>query len=138
MLQTTIADKPAALAEMHRVLRPGGTLPVSDVVAPAHPLSDTWLQSLELLRDPSHVRDYSTAEWKTKLREAGFSLGTETLYRGHLDFAAWTARMSTPSLQIEAIQALQRQAPSSVSQQFDFGTDGSFSIDTMLIDCVRG
>jgi len=129
---------PAALAEMHRVLRPGGTLLVSDVVAPAHPLSDTWLQSLELLRDPSHVRDYSAAEWKTKLKEAGFSLGTETLYRGRLDFTAWIARMSTPPLQVEAIRALQQLAPSPVSQHFDFEADGSFCIDTMLIPCVRG
>jgi hypothetical protein len=77
-------------------------------------------------------------EWKTKLKEAGFSLVTETLYRGRLDFTAWIARMSTPPLQVEAIRALQQLAPSPVSQHFDFEADGSFCIDTMLIPCVRG
>ncbi|WP_394779775.1 class I SAM-dependent methyltransferase, partial [Undibacterium sp.] len=51
-------DMGSAVAEMARVLKPGGTLVVIDVVAPETPLYDTVLQTVELLRDSSHVRDY--------------------------------------------------------------------------------
>ena len=58
---------PQALAEMRRVLKDDGRVIVIDVVAPAAPLLDTHLQSIELLRDVSHVRNYSVAEWTRQL-----------------------------------------------------------------------
>src|SRR5579871_972324 len=53
---------PAALAEARRVLKPGGQAAFADVVTPLRPLFDTWLQSLELLRDPSHARNLTIDE----------------------------------------------------------------------------
>jgi SAM-dependent methyltransferase len=40
-----------ALTQMRRVVKPTGTAIFIDVVTPSAPLLDTWLQSLELLRD---------------------------------------------------------------------------------------
>src|SRR5580658_8023387 len=50
-------DVPRALAEMHRVVKPDGFILVIDLLGAEDPLTDTHLQSLELLRDTSHVRD---------------------------------------------------------------------------------
>ena len=55
----------------YRVLKPGGSLVVVDVVASESPLADTALQTLEMLRDPSHVRDYRVSEWLVMLADAG-------------------------------------------------------------------
>ena len=52
-------DVGAGLREARRVLKPGGLAVFADVVAPEDPLLDTWLHGFELLRDPSHVRNYS-------------------------------------------------------------------------------
>ncbi len=57
------ADPARALAEARRVLRPGGACIIVDVASPGTALLDTHLQALEVLRDRSHVRDYSAAEW---------------------------------------------------------------------------
>ncbi len=47
-----------ALAEIARVLRPGGQFLLSDTVGFPEPAQDTFLGAVELLRDISHVRDH--------------------------------------------------------------------------------
>ena len=53
----------AALREFMRVLKPGGTFLLVDVVSPELPAQDTFLNAIELLRDPSHVRDHTIEQW---------------------------------------------------------------------------
>ncbi len=129
-------DVPAGLAQIRRVLKPGGQALIMDLVAPEQPLLDTWLQAIELLRDPSHVRDHRLSEWRAMLAAAGLAPLRTRVFRLPLDFAAWTARMATPELQVQAIRALQAQAGSEVRSQPAFAPDGSFTIDTALIHAV--
>src|ERR1051326_1974270 len=57
-------DFEAGLREAARGLQPGGIGGLVAAVSPGAPLLDTYLQGIELLRDLSHVRDYSRAEWE--------------------------------------------------------------------------
>lgn len=130
-------DLPAALAEAHRVAKPGGRAVFIDVVSPGPPLLDTFLQAIELLRDPSHMRDYSVEEWTRAVREAGFTPGPLTRRRLYLNFATWIARMRTPELHASAIRSLQRLASGDVTRHFAIEDDGSFSVDTMTLEAMR-
>ena len=127
-------DLAAGLAEMRRVVRTGGLAVVMDSVSPEPPLLDGFLNGVELLRDPSHVRDYTPTEWGDALRVAGFRPAAPTLSRLRLDFAAWIARIGTPETEARAIRALQRQAPSEIAEHFAIEPDGSFTLDTMTIE----
>jgi len=129
-------DLPGGLRECRRVLRPGATAIFMDAVSPGRPLLDTWLQGLELLRDPSHVRNPSTGEWGALLEAAGFDLLRVQRFDVRLDFASWIARIGTPAVQADAIRALQRQAPAEVARHFDFGADGSFTLNTACFETV--
>ena len=120
------------IAEMARVLKPGGLALMSDVVSPGVSLLDTWLQTLELLRDPSHVRDASTTEWHTALSAAGLAIERTEQFRLRLDFATWVARMDTPEPQVTAIRMLQARAASAVKDYFEMEEDSSFTVDTAL------
>lgn len=126
-------DVPAGLAQMHRALKPGGMAIFMDVVTPGVPLLDTWLQGLELLRDPSHVRNASLEEWRAALAVAGFAVGETTTYRLRLDFASWVERMKTPPAHVAALRSLHQRAPAEVREYFAIEADGSFTVDTMLI-----
>jgi ubiquinone/menaquinone biosynthesis C-methylase UbiE len=129
-------DIAAGLREARRVLRPGGIAVFMDVVAPDSVLLDSWLQSLELLRDPSHVRDYSIAEWHAMLTDAGFRPDEISRFRIRLEFSSWIERMKTPVSHVQAIRSLQSFAGTEVNQHFEMEADGSFTLDTMLISAA--
>ena len=52
-----------------------------DTVAPGSPLLDTALQTVELLRDPSHGCNYSPAAWLAALARAGLAVRGVTMRR---------------------------------------------------------
>jgi ubiquinone/menaquinone biosynthesis C-methylase UbiE len=130
-------DFPMAMREVRRVLKPGGGFGVVDGISPGVPLFDTYLQSLELLRDPSHVRNYSIAEWTAALAVAGLKTESVATDFVRLEFTSWVERMRTPKVQVDAIRALQLAMSENVARFFDLGADGSFNLQTVLIKASK-
>lgn len=131
-------DFDAGLRQARRVLKADGLAVFIDVVSPGQPLLDTWFQTLELLRDPSHVCNRTVAEWQAALAAAGFRPDHVSRFKLRLDFAAWVGRMRTPETHIAAIRSLQSRAGKEVADYFRFEADGSFTLDTMLLVASPG
>lgn len=123
-------DMESGLRQARRVLKPGGSGVFIDSVAPADRVLDSHLQAVELLRDASHVRNYSTAEWVAALARAGFALDGITRRTLRMEFPVWTARTRTPPSHQAAIRSLQDGAPAIVRERFAIGADGSFDLET--------
>ena len=86
----------AAVGEMLRVTRPGGLIGIIDSVVPDDPSLDAFINGVEKVRDPSHVRSYRIEEWNSVLEQAGlFLLHVSRAWKEH-PFAEWVARTGRP------------------------------------------
>ncbi len=127
-------DIGAGIMEARRVVKADGVAIFADTITSDEPIIDTHLQAIELLRDPSHVRDYAVSEWIRLLKDAGFMPSEPVLRRVKLDFATWVARMATPEASVRVIRDLQAGMPHNVADYFELQADGSFTIDSMTIE----
>lgn len=130
-------DVGRALREVKRVLKPGGRAIFMDVVSPGHPLLDVYLQTVEVLRDTSHVRDYTPGEWLKMFTESGLLVREVTADRLELEFSSWVTRMRTPEHFVTAIRALQQGVVEEVRQHFAIQDDGTFTSDIMMFEVVK-
>lgn len=111
-------DVPAGIAEAARVLRPGARMVVIDTVAPPEPALDSFINAVEILRDPSHGRDLAMAEWARLLEAAGFRVDVAETSPIEIDAADWFARSRTAAWREEAARRLLREAPPRAREVF--------------------
>lgn len=130
-------DVGQALREVTRVLKPGGILIIMDVMSPGHPVRDIWLQTVEALRDTSHVRNYSSGEWLALINDANLIADTLLTDRLPLEFSSWVARMRTPTTLVDAIRVYQESASAEVKRYFALEEDGSFTSDTIMVEAHK-
>lgn len=126
--------------EIARVLRPGGMLLLSDTVSPPDHALDEWINRVEVLRDPSHVRDYTIAEWRSYMAGAGLRVETLTEWHLSLDFEDWLTRMRTPEAPSATLRSTLRAAPPSALEAFEVDTSSDrwrFALHAALLRATK-
>ncbi len=121
-----------ALSEFRRLLRPEGCFLLSDIVSYDDFTADTHLQTIELLRDRSHVRDHSIDGWLAMLAGQGFAAEVVFTWKLRLDFNDWVQRIATPLEDIAMIRRLLDHAPSEVRSLLQVEDDHSFTLQGAL------
>jgi SAM-dependent methyltransferase len=82
------------VAEMARVVRPGGWVVVSDIVGDADGEAAAWREEIERLRDPSHWACQTAERLRRTGEAAGLELDEERLIPIEIDFDEWLLRGS--------------------------------------------
>lgn len=84
------------IAEVHRVLLPGGQFLLDDNVAPEEDEFDHFYNTIEKWRDYSHFRAWKKTEWLRMLELSGFTINEMHRFEKLFHFDSWCSRMKLP------------------------------------------
>ena len=110
------------LDQVRRVLKPSGLFALVDNVVPDGSVGD-YVNAFERLRDPSHLRAWTMAEWRAALKAHGFSIGhAEQLFK-QMEFKSWAGRHD--AIMQALLRAMLAQATPEVKATLEPKGDGA-------------
>lgn len=83
-----MTDPARALAEMARVLQPGGRVAITDIIV-REGCDGAFQNRLEQVRDPSHTTTQSVANFRSLVQNTGLRVLSEHLHDNWHDFDVW-------------------------------------------------
>jgi SAM-dependent methyltransferase len=127
------ADAAGAFREIARILRPGGLLVFVDNYAPDDPELGRFINEVETLRDPSHVRNHTVAGWRDLLEAAGLrtTVDSDTAVT-KLTTENWLERSQTPPDRAEEVRRRLRTASPAAVAAFQI-TPVTFAVRKLIL-----
>lgn len=107
-------DARRAIAEMTRVLKPGGLLALVDNVVPPDRQLGGYINAFEKLRDPSHHWCYPTVRLEAYLTDAGLRVEHVESSDKEMEFEPWADRMGASAETKDRLRRLLAEAPEGV------------------------
>ncbi|KAB1196084.1 MULTISPECIES: class I SAM-dependent methyltransferase [Haloferax] len=117
-------DPEAFVAEVARVLEPGGVFAFEDNVAPEDQALATFLDGIERLRDPTHVELYPVSQWRQWFEDEGLAVEAVETAKLTLDFDDWTDRTGVSPDDEAELERRFREASPAATDLFEVEFDG--------------
>lgn len=122
-----------AVAEIRRVLKPNGVFLLVDSYSPEDTRHATFENTLEMLRDTSHVRNYQVSEWQAYLAAVGFESEVLKIWGLRLDGDNWVERMKTPAPLVAALKEVLATADSDLQAAFNITPEPDWGFDLPVL-----
>lgn len=127
------ADAAAAFREIARILRPGGLFVLVDNFSPDDPALDRFINEVETLRDPSHIRNHTVAGWRELLERAGLRATVDSdIAVTKLTTENWLERSQTPPDRAEDVRRRLRTAAPAAVEAFQI-TPETFVVRKLIL-----
>lgn len=115
---------PQAIKEVNRVIKDGATFILADTIAPENDAVATWMNDVELRRDPSHQKNLKISEWMNILEYHNLHVTDRSMGKVHLEFDDWVERSGTKNKQIRSLWNDFISASKSVVDAFGIKVNG--------------
>lgn len=129
------------ILEAARVLKPGGKFLLIDNVAPEAENLDIFMNTVEKLRDESHVRCLTINEWKHHFKVAGLQELQSLNRKKTFQFQSWVARTADSKEQMEKVEQYIVAANEEIQNYFSViisdGRVQSHQIDEWMVLCEK-
>jgi len=127
------ADAAGAFREITRILRPGGLFVLVDNYAPDDPELARFINEVETLRDPSHVRNHTVGGWRELLERAGMRTTVDSDSAvTKLTTENWLERSQTPPDRAEEVRRRLRTATPAAALTFQI-TPTTFAVRKLVL-----
>ena len=140
-------DVPRFVAEVWRVLKPGGTFGLVDNISPDAETTPGYPEgelieaadaynAFEKLRDPSHGRCLTTSQWRRIVSETGFTIAHVERLPKEMTFSTWTYRMGVYQPTTARLHAMLTEASPALTAYLRPRQDGDklhFTLDELLL-----
>lgn len=129
------------IREVERVLKPGGKFLLIDNVAPEEEKLDVFMNTVEKLRDESHVRCLAISEWQDLFADAGLQEVQSQNRKKTFQFQTWVATTATSQPQIESVEQYILKANDEIKNYFSVVINNnhvqSHQIDEWMVLCRK-
>ena len=136
-------DIEKAVGQISKVLRVGGVFVLEDNVAPPAKRLDQFINDVEKLRDPTHVRSYTVRQWRGLLKAHNLKVTASKNYRKTHNIEQWIERSGISDAAVRRVYQAFSQASEAAIKHYDivFSDDGkalTFTDDkVILVACKR-
>jgi ubiquinone/menaquinone biosynthesis C-methylase UbiE len=134
-------DLGAAFDEIHRVLKPRGSLVMADSVSPEDDALAHWFNDVEFRRDFSHVENRKVSVLLQMLEDRGLTVVEQYDERTYMMFNDWVERTATPEAEVTTLRRDFLSATSEARETFLIerkGDDIAFAWPSLVFRAVKG
>lgn len=125
------------IQEVQRVLKPGGQFLFIDNVAPKEDFNDHFINTLEKMRDYSHVRSLKVSEWKSIFQKYGLTIVKNQSRKKTLPYEEWVTRTLDTTEKIDQVGKFISSASSEIQAYYQVKSNHrgiqSFAIDEWMV-----
>ena len=111
-------DIPRFLMEARRALSPSGKFILIDSMVPDEEKADNFLNRMEKVRDPSHIRSLTLQRWRELFSGAGFELTAEEIFSRTHPFREWADRVGLSGGRRRELEGGFRSASDEIKKTF--------------------